>query len=125
MHIALAAVPSPHEGTSYNPSVAAHTSLLQKAVEAEERMANEEAELRRTKEQMERARRIAQEEVVLGIAPGMEVQEIAEEDKHDNAPVGVPAKKIPERKTKRERRKIEKLRAEVCCSLPSYLWIVC
>ncbi|KIP09970.1 hypothetical protein PHLGIDRAFT_102075 [Phlebiopsis gigantea 11061_1 CR5-6] len=112
-HIVVPAVPSPHEGSSYNPPVASHTSLLRAAVEAEEKRAREEAELKRTKEQMERARKVAQEDAMeLGTAPGMTVQELVAEDEEPQASAEVPTKKIPERKTKAERRKAEKLRAE-------------
>lgn len=85
-------------------------------MELEERRIREEEELKRTKEQMERARLVAQEEAALaGTAPGMVVQEVVDEDEsaEANEVSEVPAKKIPERKTKAERRKAEKLRAEV------------
>lgn len=111
-YISVPAVPSPHEGTSYNPPVAAHTSLLRQAVEAEEKRAREEEELKRTKEKLEQARRVAQAEAVEGTAQGMAVQ--AAEDANEEQETGeVSAKKIPERKTKQERKKAEKLRAEV------------
>ena len=112
-HIALAAVPSPHEGTSYNPPVAAHSSLLHAAVQAEEKRAQEEEELKRTKEQMEKARRVAQDEAMEeGTAPGMTIQEVVEGTEDIEVSIEAPAKKVPERKTKAERRKAEKLRAE-------------
>ncbi|GJE86349.1 Nop53 domain-containing protein [Phanerochaete sordida] len=110
-HIAVPAVRSPHEGTSYNPPVAAHTSLLQKAVEAEEKRVREEEELKRTKERIERMRKTALADVVPGLAPGMTVQEVVDEEGAQETGE-VPAKKIPERKTKAERKKAEKLRAE-------------
>lgn len=110
-HIAVPAVPSPHEGTSYNPPVEAHTSLLRKAVEAEEKRMREEEELKRTKEQIAQARKVAQAEIVEGVAPGMTVQEVVDEEEPQESGE-VPTKKIPERKTKAERKKAEKLRAE-------------
>lgn len=73
----------------------------------------EEETLKRTKEQIERARKVAQEDAMeLGTAPGMTIQELAAEDEEPQDSTEVPAKKIPERKTKAERRKAEKLRAE-------------
>lgn len=112
-HIVLAAVSSPHEGTSYNPPVVAHTSLLHAAALAEEKRAKEEEELKRTKAQMEQARRVAQEEAMeLGTAPGMTLQEVKDDPEDLQDSTEVPAKKVPERKTKAERRKAEKLRAE-------------
>ncbi|EKM56661.1 uncharacterized protein PHACADRAFT_194252 [Phanerochaete carnosa HHB-10118-sp] len=110
-YIAVPAVPSPHEGTSYNPPVAAHTSLMRLAVEAEEKRAREEEELKRTKEQTELARRTTQAEAVEGVALGMAVPEIVD-DEEQREVAEVPTKKIPERKTKQERKRAEKLRAE-------------
>lgn len=75
----------------------------------------------KTKEKMEKARRVAVAEDVLGFAPGMTVQEVDGEDTIiDGTEEVIPTKKIPERKTKQERRKAEKLRAEVRHSLLFY-----
>ncbi|PSS34225.1 hypothetical protein PHLCEN_2v1735 [Hermanssonia centrifuga] len=111
--IEVSAVPSPHEGTSYNPPVSAHQDLLRTAHEIEERRVKEAEEMAKTKEKMEKARRVAVAEDVLGFAPGMTVQEVEGDDTIvDGTEEVMPTKKIPERKTKQERRKAEKLRAE-------------
>ncbi|THH00270.1 hypothetical protein EW026_g2235 [Hermanssonia centrifuga] len=89
--IEVSAVPSPHE----------------------ERRVKEAEEMAKTKEKMEKARRVAVAEDVLGFAPGMTVQEVDGEDTIiDGTEEVIPTKNIPERKTKQERRKAEKLRAE-------------
>lgn len=62
---------------------------------------------------MESARRTAQEENMIGVASGMTVQELGDDDAEDDDNIEVPTKKVPARKTKQERRKAEKLRAEV------------
>ncbi|KAI0342370.1 P60-like protein [Trametopsis cervina] len=110
-HIQLSAVPSPHEGTSYNPLVTAHQELLRIAHEKEERRVREAEELAKTKEKIVQARREAVEAQVEGVAWGMTVQEVVDEEGGEVAEI-LPAKKIPERKTKKERRKAEKQRAE-------------
>ena len=110
-------MPSPHEGTSYNPPVAAHQSLLRLALEKEEERVKEAEELKKTKEKIEKARRAADEVEVVGVPSGMTVQEVVEESEDDEdseGEEGAPAKRMPERKTKKERRKAEKRRAEVC-----------
>ena len=109
------AVPSPHEGTSYNPPVTSHEELLRAAIEKEKRRVKEANELAKTKEKIEQARKAGADEAMEGVPPGMTVQPVVDDD--DGGDVGaeeaLPARRIPERKTKKERRKAEKLRAEV------------
>ncbi|PIL29159.1 hypothetical protein GSI_09208 [Ganoderma sinense ZZ0214-1] len=116
--IALAAVPSPHEGTSYNPPLTSHEELLRTANDVEEQKLKGVDKLEAMKAQMENARRIASAEAsvhtAVGVAPGMTVPEVVdhgEEEREDGAEP-LPAKKMPERKTKQQRKKAEKLRAE-------------
>ncbi|KAI0767353.1 P60-like protein [Fomes fomentarius] len=116
--IALPAVPSPHEGTSYNPPVIAHQDLLRVAYEIEEQKLKGADALQEIKAKMEKARTIATVEAVAGavegIAPGMKVDEAvdvkADEDESSAEPL--PPKKTPGRKTKQQRKKAERLRAE-------------
>ncbi|TFY68263.1 hypothetical protein EVJ58_g1107 [Rhodofomes roseus] len=100
--IALPAVPTPHEGTSYNPLVTSHLELLRTAHEIEERR------LKETEKLAEMKRRG-------GCRPGDDRQLIDDADAELEADDGKelpPVKKMPERKTKQERRKASRLRAE-------------
>ena len=110
--IALAAVPSPHEGTSYNPPVTAHQELLRAAHEAEEEKLRGADELEAVKAKMEKARTVAAADeaagTVEGVAPGMTVGEVAEDAEEDGAEP-LPPKKMPGRKTKQQRKKAEQL----------------
>ena len=117
-NIVLAAVPSPHEGTSYNPPVTAHQELLSTAHKAEEERLKDAYELEATKAKMEAARTLAGAEAqvgtVEGVAPGMKVAEIVEDTEPHGETEPLPPKKMPGRKTKQQRKKAERLRAEVC-----------
>ncbi|KAI0357644.1 P60-like protein [Trametes cingulata] len=117
-HIALPAVPSPHEGTSYNPPLTAHQQLLRAAHEKEEQKLKSAEEVEALKAQLDKARKVAAAEAAAaqGVAPGMKVDEITE-DQAEEAEVAegsepLPPKKMPTRKTKQQRRKAERLRAE-------------
>ncbi|PCH37463.1 P60-like protein [Wolfiporia cocos MD-104 SS10] len=113
-HITLPAVPSPHEGTSYNPLVSSHQELLRTAHEIEEQRVKKAAELNKFKAQMAAASRLATIDEPKGVAPGMLVDEVREgEEDVDAEPTGERVvKKMPARKTKQQRRKAERLRAE-------------
>ncbi|OCH90470.1 tumor suppressor protein Gltscr2 [Obba rivulosa] len=109
--IAVPAVPSPHEGTSYNPPVISHQELLRTAVEIEERRQKDAEELEQLHAKHEQVRNLQYEPS--GGAAGMAVDEVREDEKgeENTEEVRLP-KKMPERKTKQERKKAEKLRAE-------------
>ncbi|KAK7683840.1 hypothetical protein QCA50_013216 [Cerrena zonata] len=63
--IAVSAVPKPHEGTSYNPPVISHQSLLLSAHEVEVKRVKEAEEMKQIKDQMDEARKVA------GTQPGV------------------------------------------------------
>ncbi|KAI0332212.1 P60-like protein [Cubamyces sp. BRFM 1775] len=114
-HIALPAVPSPHEGTSYNPPLTAHQQLLRAAHEKEEQKAKSAEEVEQLKKKLEQARATAAAEAAAaqGVAPGMKVDEPVEDETNEAESADpLPPKKMPERKTKQQRRKAERLRAE-------------
>jgi nucleolar protein 53 len=127
--IALPAVPAPHAGTSYNPPEAAHTELLRAAHEAELRRVQEAEALEATKARFLSARH-ADGGSGDGGAPGMLIDKPGEgvEEQEVSVPAdqsqdGLDAaakttKSVPQRKTKQQRRKAEKLRVEVCDSHP-------
>ncbi|OBZ76085.1 Uncharacterized protein C22F8.09 [Grifola frondosa] len=89
--IELPAVPSPHEGTSYNPPLTAHQELLRTAHEIEERRLKGVEELEEVKAKFEKARVVRAADVMAAMG-------------------GVPEN--ARTKTKQQRRKAEKLRAE-------------
>ena len=122
----MPAVPAPHAGTSYNPPEAAHTELLRAAHEAELRRVQEAEALEAMKARIISARH-ADGSSGDGGAPGMLIDkpgEGVEEDSvfadHSQDSLDATTKSVPQRKTKQQRRKAEKLRAEVCdLNLPS------
>jgi hypothetical protein len=134
----LPAVPAPHAGTSYNPPEAAHTELLRAAHEAELRRVQEAEALEAMKARILSARHAGGGGD--GGAPGMLIDKPGEgveeqEEQEDSIPTdqsedGLDAtakttKSVPQRKTKQQRRKAEKLRAEVCgLNLPSPLLLL-
>ena len=121
----LPAVPAPHAGASYNPPEVAHTELLRAAHEAELRRVQGAEALEATKAQMLSARH-ADGGIGDGGAPGMLVDKpgegVEEQEEQENS-VDVTAtttKSAGQRKTKQQRRKAEKQRAEVCGLNPSF-----
>ena len=124
----MPAVPAPHPGTSYNPPEAAHTALLCAAHEAELRRRQEAEALEATKARILGARQ-ADGAGDDGGAQGMlidkpgttaeQIQDVTERtEQHNSDPSGLESanaarKLASQRKTKQQRRKAEKLRAEV------------
>ncbi|KZV95978.1 P60-like protein [Exidia glandulosa HHB12029] len=98
----------PHEGTSYNPPVAAHTELLRKAVEVEEKR---QADIARHASVTVPRTNVGDEGVdytgmTLDVPTG---QQDDEEPELEVVPV---ASRLPKRKTAQQRRKAAKIRAE-------------
>jgi len=120
----LPAVPAPHVGTSYNPPEAAHTELLRAAHEAELRRVQEAEALEATKARLLSARHVDGGSGDGG-APGMLIDKPGEgegvqedgasaDHNQDGTDAATETKKsASQRKTKQQRRKAEKLRAEV------------
>lgn len=112
----MSAVPAPHEGTSYNPSVDSHLTLLRSAHEAEEKRVKDAEQLKGLKDKIIEARRVAEELDNGDSVPGMQVdipQADAADESSEEGDEERPVKKAPERKTKKERLKAAKRRAEV------------
>lgn len=116
--IALPAVPAPHAGTSYNPPEAAHTTLLLAAHEAELRRVQEAEALEATKARILGARHAGGEPGVLGMLVDKPGDEPAESEWEPES-VNTNNTAVPQRKTKQQRRKAQKLRAEVCMAADS------
>ncbi|KAH9974349.1 tumor suppressor protein Gltscr2 [Lactifluus volemus] len=119
--ITLPAVPAPHAGTSYNPPEAAHTALLRSAHEAELRRIQEAEALEATKARILSARVVADEDGMQGMlidepgdSPAEQSQDAPQEADSPGPDSGGAAKTISaaRRKTKQQRQKAEKLRAE-------------
>jgi nucleolar protein 53 len=123
--ITLPAVPVPHAGTSYNPLEAAHTELLRAAHEAELRRTREAEALEETKTRILSARHADGEGSMQGMLIDKSGDGPAEQHSQDalegdesfspgsGAPAATQTKTAPQRKTKQQRRRAEKLRAEV------------
>ncbi|KZS99802.1 P60-like protein [Laetiporus sulphureus 93-53] len=115
--IAIPAVPAPHAGASYNPLANAHEELLRSAIEVEERRVKEAQRLDEMREKIEQGRKAAIDEWYEGGVRGMRVdvpgdEEGEEDEREDLEEVQGMIKKASGRKTKQDRRKAEKVKAE-------------
>ncbi|KAJ3830432.1 ribosome biogenesis protein Nop53/GLTSCR2 [Lentinula raphanica] len=108
--ISLPAVPLPHAGASYNPPVEAHTELLHRAHNEEEVRLREET---RWKDASQAIKDAVTSAPSIG-AEGMSYDDIQETNVDQGEVVEeiLPPKKMPQRKTKADRRKAAKLIAE-------------
>jgi hypothetical protein len=119
--IELPAVEEPHQGTSYNPPLTAHQELLLKAHQLEMKRLEEEHALAQIEAKFGRARVTTvtdDDDVEAGVAPGMTVDD--NNNNHDDDNAEAPAsgeeavpKPLPKRKTKQQRNKAARLKAEV------------
>ena len=111
--IEIPAIDEPHLGSSYNPPVEAHTELLTKANQAEEKRFEEAERLKAIKEKISGAvgDGVPGQD---GVPAGMVVDENVDSDEEDAVDVDVPLrKKLPARKTKQQRAKAARQIAEV------------
>jgi nucleolar protein 53 len=114
--IEVAAVVEPHQGTSYNPPVEAHTELIYKAAEIEKRKLEELERMAETKKKMDSAKMDTDDVYETGVPAGMTVDVPAAEDGDEEEQEeggDQPVKKQPKPKTKQQRQKAVKLLAEV------------
>ncbi|KAJ4488251.1 ribosome biogenesis protein Nop53/GLTSCR2 [Lentinula aciculospora] len=109
--ISLPAVPLPHAGTSYNPSVAAHTELLHRAHNQEEVRLREGARWKEVGQALKDVvtAQSSSTSVVEGMISDEFEDDVDEDEKVDEI---LPPKKIPQRKTKTERRKAARVLAD-------------
>ncbi|TFK52820.1 tumor suppressor protein Gltscr2 [Heliocybe sulcata] len=114
--IQIPAVSEPHVGTSYNPPAEAYQELLLSAVQIEEKRTKEAEKLKLWQEKVDLARKFATEEEKEGVPRGMSVGEgedaDEDEEREREREEGPVAKKTPQRKTKKERKKAQRLRKE-------------
>ncbi|KAJ7065292.1 ribosome biogenesis protein Nop53/GLTSCR2 [Mycena amicta] len=109
--IEVPAIVEPHQGTSYNPPVAAYKELLRTAVEMEEKREAEAVKLAEEKAKFARAKENAVE-YVPGVPAGMTVDKPVDDGERDAADEVVIPKEMPPRKTKAQRNKAARLLAE-------------
>ena len=108
--IELPAIPTPHQGTSYNPPAKAHQDLLRAAHVVEEEGMKGADDGRDVHERMARARQLG-DATKDGLPPGMALHEVEEEEGEElPTPLVKPA---PSRKTKQQRRKAQRVLEEV------------
>jgi len=108
--IELPAIPTPHQGTSYNPPAEAHQELLRAAHAVEEEGLKGVDDGRDVHERMTRARQLG-DVTREGLPPGMALHEVEEEEEEETvAPLVKPA---PVRKTKQQRKKAQRVFEEV------------
>lgn len=111
--IDVPAVSVPHPGASYNPPVQAHEELLMEAYKVEQRKQEEADRLSEARKMIEEARTFAVADVTEGVPAGMVIDEIQDDgEPTPNTPAVVP-KRPPVKKTKQQRARIAKQKAEV------------
>lgn len=111
--IDVPAVSVPHPGASYNPPVQVHEELLMEAYKVGQRRQEEVDRLLEARKKIEEARTFATDDVMEGVPTGMVIDEIEDDEETTiNAPAVVP-KKPPAKKTKQQRARMAKQRAEV------------
>jgi len=116
--IELPAVVEPHQGTSYNPPVSAHQELLRTAHEIEERRVQIAEKHKEIQEKIALARQPDVGDVDKGLPTGMKLDSLQDEPAPEgeqaagNSDVIMVTRPIPERKTRQQRKKAEKQRAE-------------
>ncbi|KAN0094429.1 Ribosome biogenesis protein Nop53/GLTSCR2 [Tylopilus felleus] len=110
--IDVPAVSVPHPGASYNPPVQAHEELLMEAYKVEQRKQEEADRLSEARKMIEEARTFAVADVTEGVPAGMVIDEIQDDGElTPNTPAVVP-KRPPVKKTKQQRARIAKQKAE-------------
>lgn len=112
--IDIPAVALPPQGASYNPPAQEHYALVVEAYKIEKRKQDEVDRLAQYRERIERAEQITTDDTADGVPPGMCLDEI-DEDAEGTLPESnmVVPRKPPVRKTKQQRARMERHRAEV------------
>ena len=111
--IDVPAVSVPHPGASYNPPVQAHEELLMEAYRVEQRRQEEADRLLEAREKIESARAFAANDVTEGIPAGMVIDEIKDDGVAIADTPPVVSKRLGTRKTKQQRARKAKQKAEV------------
>jgi len=113
--IGVPAILEPHQGISYNPPVQAHQELIYDALEAEKKRLKDLNKFADIKTKMEKALDASDSTEVSGV-PGMKIDDIGENDvkEEEEADTAIVKSRPTQRKTKTQRNKELKLRAEVC-----------
>ncbi|KAF8126791.1 P60-like protein [Boletus edulis] len=110
--IDVPAVPVPHPGASYNPPVHAHEELLMNAYKVEQRKQDEADRLLEARKKIEGACAFAADSNTEGVPAGMVIDQIKDDEETvANTPAVVP-KRLPTKKTKQQRTRMAKQKAE-------------
>jgi len=112
--IGVPAILEPHQGTSYNPPVRAHQELIYDALEAEKKRLKDLNKFADIKTKMEKALD-ANDITEASGASGMKIDDFGENDvkEEEGADTAIVKPRPTQRKTKTQRNKELKLRAEV------------
>lgn len=104
--IKVSAITEPHQGTPYDPPADAHHKLLLKAAPIEQKLVTEAEKLAEVKTRRDSCR-VIEDLDETGLAPGMTVQEITDQDeKEDVSPdFLLETRAVPSRKTKAQQNK--------------------
>ncbi|KAJ3890038.1 ribosome biogenesis protein Nop53/GLTSCR2 [Lentinula edodes] len=105
--ISLPAVPLPHAGTSYNPPVQAHTELLHRAHDQEEVRLREDIRWKEIGQAIKDG--VTTQTDLVSVVEEMVSHNLEEDVDKEEKEETLPLRKIPQRKTKAERRKATKL----------------
>ncbi|KAJ4480474.1 ribosome biogenesis protein Nop53/GLTSCR2 [Lentinula edodes] len=105
--ISLPAVPLPHAGTSYNPPVQAHTELLHRAHDQEEVRLREDIRWKEIGQAIKDG--VTTQPDLVSVVEEMVSHNLEEDVDKEEKEETLPPRKIPQRKTKAERRKATKL----------------
>ncbi|KAH7883124.1 P60-like protein [Phlebopus sp. FC_14] len=110
--IDVPAVSIPHQGTSYNPPVQAHEELVLEAYKVEKRREEEAHKLAEYRRRIEQAWKNVINDVPQGVAPGMVIDLTGDDQEPVTTSVAVVSEKPPARKTKQQRARLARQRAE-------------
>ena len=109
----MPAVVVPHAGASYNPPVQAHEELLMEAYQVAQRRQDEADRLLDAQKKIEQAREFAVNDVLEGVPAGMVVDEVKDDAEMALDILAVVPKRVPAKKTKQQRARMARQKAEV------------
>lgn len=114
--ISAPAIPSPHQGVSYNPPIDAYKELLDEAIKVEEKKEAEAKKYEAIKSTMDSARRPVYGYEV-PVAEGMIIdvpEDEADPEESELQQESMVPNKVARRKTQQQRRKAQRVLEEVC-----------
>jgi len=117
-HISLPAIPTPHAGQSYNPTLETHAALLLQEHEKEVVRQAEYAKAEAVQAKLDEVRALRVGEGIGSGAPGMKVDgaaddEVPEDQEEQEQEVVVVTSTVPKRKTRQQRARAAKQLADL------------